>query len=86
MRDRKQPDSHFPERNVLEALADLVEHEGHLLVITGAGCSTASGIPDYRGPDGRWKHSEPIRFPFLPRGGRARDSDCHRQPRADACG
>ena len=62
MRDRKQPDSHFPERNVLEALADLVEHEGHLLVITGAGCSTASGIPDYRGPDGRWKHSEPIRY------------------------
>lgn len=32
------------------------------LVVTGAGCSTESGIPDYRTEDGRLKTPEPIRY------------------------
>jgi NAD-dependent SIR2 family protein deacetylase len=30
------------------------------MVLTGAGCSAPSGIPDYRDRDGGWKHSAPM--------------------------
>jgi NAD-dependent SIR2 family protein deacetylase len=42
-------------------LAELVG-AGRLLVLTGAGISTDSGIPDYRGPDGRQRHADPMTY------------------------
>ncbi len=33
---------------------------GKLVVLTGAGLSTACGIPDYRDREGRWKRVQPI--------------------------
>lgn len=33
-----------------------------MMVLSGAGMSTDSGIPDYRDEAGRWKHSQPMRF------------------------
>ena len=41
-------------------LAELIRGSEHILVFTGAGISTASGIPDFRGPQGVWKTKTPI--------------------------
>jgi NAD-dependent SIR2 family protein deacetylase len=37
------------------------EHE-RIFVLTGAGVSTASGIPDYRDEHGDWKHQQPMEY------------------------
>jgi NAD-dependent SIR2 family protein deacetylase len=39
----------------------LSTHE-RIAVLTGAGCSTGSGIPDYRDDSGNWKHRQPMHF------------------------
>jgi NAD-dependent deacetylase len=38
----------------LDRIADLVRSSDRIVVFTGAGVSTESGIPDYRGPNGVW--------------------------------
>ena len=51
--------------HVADALDDLhrwiAEHR-RVFVLTGAGCSTASGIPDYRDEQGEWKRRPPVMF------------------------
>ena len=46
----------------LAPLFDFVQRHPRLLVLTGAGCSTEAGIPDYRDANGEWKRSAPMRF------------------------
>lgn len=46
----------------LEEFRAFLARRENVLVLTGAGCSTESGIPDYRGPDGVWRHRRPMLF------------------------
>ena len=41
-------------------LAAFIDAHPRLFVLTGAGCSTGSGIPDYRDLDGGWKRRPPV--------------------------
>lgn len=46
--------------NSLDALADIWATSRSVVVLTGAGVSTASGIPDFRSPGGRWSNYQPV--------------------------
>ena len=47
------------------ALAELVRRHGPAVVLTGAGISTESGIPDFRSPTGTWAHYDPQEYATL---------------------
>ncbi|MDJ0739857.1 MAG: NAD-dependent protein deacetylase [Gammaproteobacteria bacterium] len=46
----------------ISLLADFLHDHPRLFVLTGAGISTASGIPDYRDADGAWKRPAPVQY------------------------
>ncbi len=43
-------------------LQDFIGAHRRLFVLTGAGCSTGSGIPDYRDEQGAWKRTPPVTY------------------------
>jgi hypothetical protein len=46
-----------------KVLADFIGDKKHLVVITGAGVSTESNLPDYRSPNGSYsKGHKPVTF------------------------
>lgn len=47
---------------VTPELADFAARHRRLFVLTGAGCSTDSGIPDYRDVNGEWKRPSPVTY------------------------
>ncbi|MGZ4334537.1 MAG: SIR2 family NAD-dependent protein deacylase [Gaiellaceae bacterium] len=49
----------------VEALAGLVRAQQPCVVLTGAGISTESGIPDFRSPTGIWAQYDPTEYATL---------------------
>lgn len=48
----------------IEELANLIVQSQRIVVFTGAGISTDSGIPDFRGPEGLWTKFDPDDFTY----------------------
>lgn len=55
-----------------EKLAALLWPAKRIMVFTGAGVSTGSGIPDFRGPNGVWKKRQPVYYEDFMRSEKAR--------------
>jgi NAD-dependent deacetylase len=49
----------------VEALVELIRRRQPCVVLTGAGVSTESGIPDFRSPTGLWAKFDPLEFGSL---------------------
>lgn len=47
---------------MLKRLRQFMQQHQRILVLTGAGVSTASGIPAYRDEAGQWQHSQPMQY------------------------
>lgn len=53
-------------RSQTSRLQEFILRNQPLFVLTGAGCSTDSGIPDYRDANGDWKNPQPVQYqPFI---------------------
>lgn len=58
-----EPATLSPEhRRALESLASVMRFGEPGVAFTGAGISTESGIPDFRGPSGLWRRAKPTTF------------------------
>ena len=47
---------------LIDRVADLIVNANRVVVFTGAGISTESGIPDFRSPGGIWERFDPDDF------------------------
>lgn len=47
----------------VDQLAGFITRHASIAVLTGAGCSTGSGIPAYRNAAGQWNRRQPILYP-----------------------
>jgi NAD-dependent SIR2 family protein deacetylase len=62
MDNRRMIDLHSDSGEAAARLRRWLDGYRHVFVLTGAGCSTASGIPDYRDALGGWKRTPPVNY------------------------
>ena len=55
-------DAHVAPPISAHAFVDRLAAAKNVVMLTGAGCSTGSGIPDYRDKSGQWKRDPPMQF------------------------
>ena len=60
--ERKLKTISSPQAASVAALQSFLDGLGRVTILSGAGCSTASGIPDYRDDGGNWKHRKPVQL------------------------
>jgi NAD-dependent deacetylase len=70
--DIQYPDQRIASQETVSQLARFIEEASRIAVFTGAGISTESGIPDYRGPDGVWARNAIPHVDTMPQGDQAR--------------
>ncbi|MDI6741730.1 MAG: Sir2 family NAD-dependent protein deacetylase, partial [Smithella sp.] len=58
----KERDNNWSMEEKIDKVAAMIAVSKRLVVFTGAGISTESGIPDFRGPDGLWTKVDPEDF------------------------
>lgn len=68
-----------PDNQEIEALRRLIEGSRRIVALTGAGISTESGIPDFRGPGGLWTRMRPITYQEFATSEEARLEDWRRR-------
>jgi NAD-dependent deacetylase len=67
-RDLGSPAREAGASQTIDGLAAVWREAPRVVALTGAGISTASGIPDFRSPGGRWSSYQPVPLPdFLAR-------------------
>ena len=54
--------AHHMDFSLIEKAADLLVRANHAVVLTGAGISTESGVPDFRSAGGIWERYDPTLF------------------------
>lgn len=69
--------------NAAGTLRDLIEASRRIVVFTGAGISTESGIPDFRSPGGIWTRFKPIYYDDFVRSKEARRETWRRKIETD---
>jgi NAD-dependent deacetylase len=58
----RMPEPLPPPQEQLEDVVEFLEVSSQIVVLTGAGASTESGIPDFRSPNGLWQRYPPATY------------------------